>query len=717
MPTLMECLREQSAIIVLKKLKNGQIGLVTQTAALFLVDPDSCVLNGRFQLPASQLTPRNCAFSPDGRYFAFTQYEPNAIRVIDLRTKQVVRSYATQEHPVELLTFDPRSSYLVAGTKTGRVFVWRTESTNLIARLSSFPEYDGTQFKIENTFVSTAAFKGTLIATSGYGGSIVVTNLQTQANTQRIKPGKVRIDAISFLDESRLLSGNIDGVVSLIHLDKKRPIQRTSTTLGPIAHLLVLPNQHFALAASKYNHIALIKLDTMRTLDNAFISVEAPIRSLCLADPNTLFVGLEDGSAQRISLAPLETFDYLIQTASYVEAYALSEHEPLLQQRSSYKQLENIFSQAYEYALQQLCANQTASARDALSPFMGIPSKEQRLFSLFEAFEHYPRLLELIKKERYNLIYSLTMRFPLLTETPAFNTVEEQWNVLFTKAQRLVLTGQKEEAKKLLYPFNTVAGKSPFIRLLLDHPEAFIEFSRALDEKDFPKIKQLSKSYPVLQQTPTYRALVTDPETLTDEIIHALKRKAFEKADILYTLLCELVHSAENSELGSFIDKSKKLNALYEKKKLMACYEFIDTHPELSILPLTAKLEAQWMRQIKECESAALVGNVVSIKKILGPLILLKTRSERTGNLLRVSYQMQIKLFLSKDLYERAKEGIFNYIDFFGMDVEVRQIIKLLAKRGVQITLTQEQQEHRHRSLWLVEAKHGIADSISDQKK
>ena len=717
MPTLMECLHEQSAVIVLKKLKNEQIGLVTQTAALFLVDPDTCALNGRFQLPDFKPTSRNCAFSPDGRYFAFAQYEPNAIRIIDLRTKEVVRSYATQEHPVELLTFDPRSSYLVAGTKTGRVFVWRTESTNLIARLSSFPEYDGTQFKIENTFVSASAFKGTLIATSGYGGSIVVTNLQTQANTQRLKPGKVRIDALCFLDESRLLCGNIDGVVSLIHLDKKRPIQRTSTTLGPIIHLFILPNHHYALAASRYNHIALINLDTMRVTDNTFITVDSPIRSLSMADANTLFVGMEEGSLQRVSLAPLETFDYLMQNVSYDEAYALSEQEPLLQQRSSYKQLETIFSQAYENALQKLCLNQTADAREILSPFMTVPSKEKRIYALFEAFEYYPRMLELIKKERYTLIYSLIMRFPILQETPAYNTVEEQWNTLFNQAQRLVLTGQKEEAKKLLYPFNTVVSKSSFIRLLLDHPEAFTEFSKALGDKDFPKIKELSKSHPVLQQTPTYRALVTDPETLTDEIIHALKRKAFEKADILYTLLCELVHSSENKALESFIDKSKKLNALYEKKKLMASYEFVDTHPELSILPLTAKLEAQWMRMIKECESAALVGNVASIKKVLGPLILLKTRSERIGNLLRVAYQMQIKLFLSKDLFDRAEEGILNYIHFFGMDVEMRQILKLLAKRGQQITLTQEQQEHRHRALWLVEAKHGIADSISDQKR
>ena len=136
--------------------------------------------------------------------------------------------------------------------------------------------------------------------------------------------------------------------------------------LGPIMHILPLPNHKYALAASKYTHVALIHLETMRVVNNAFITFGASIRSLCLADAHTLLAGLDDGSIVKVNLLPVTKLDGYLDCGDYKEAYALCEHEPLLQYTGSYKVLETHFDQCHAEAKLLLSQNRIKAARELL---------------------------------------------------------------------------------------------------------------------------------------------------------------------------------------------------------------------------------------------------------------------------------------------------------------------------------------------------------------
>ena len=132
-----------SPVMLAQTLQNGNIAVVTKHDGICIYNPETSETVAQLKIDELESDNSTFAFSHDGGYFAFSHNTSKgyALRLIDINTKSLVRSYATKDNPIERLAFGPSSTYIVAGTSTGRVFLWRVDSVNLIARLSSFPEY------------------------------------------------------------------------------------------------------------------------------------------------------------------------------------------------------------------------------------------------------------------------------------------------------------------------------------------------------------------------------------------------------------------------------------------------------------------------------------------------------------------------------------------------------------------------------------------------
>jgi hypothetical protein len=716
MPEFRPCLREAAAVTMLQRLADGRIGAVTEAGELFRFDPLTCEVEGRRRI--SELLPSRqaAAFSEDGRYFAFAHATPkgDAVRIVEIASGALVRSYAAHENPVELLRFDPTGSYLIAGTTTGRVFLWRTDGSSLIARLSSFPEYTPHLLTLpKQNYVSAATFSEHLVATSGCGGSIVLTNIRTQANTRRIKPGKARIDAMLFWDERHLVAANEDGIILLIPTDRHHPTRRIGTGIGRIMQLLLLPDGHFLLAASAFNHVALINLDTMEVVNNHYITTPATIRSMVLGDAHTVLFGMEDGTIGAVELSPFRMFKRMVDEARYAEAYALGDAEPILRESTAFRALDNLFREHYDRALRFLAEGRREDAHHLLLPFMRVPSKGETIRALFTAFDHYPRFRHLVDEKRYSGAYGLSVQYPPLQATAPYNEMERSWEKAFLSAQKLVLVGREQEARRELEDFLTVTDKSPYIRLLLYNKEVLVAFAKALNSRDYVALKKLTESEPILRRTPSYRAVMEDAESILEVIMEAIRSDAFDKADLLCSDLLQIPHLAHHHQnISRFVEKAEKLAALENKGEPLRFYELLDYAPELAVLPRAKKAEEAWNTMIRTCEEAALHGNTAAIKKTLGELLILDTRSDKIGNLLRVSYQMQIKYLLSKKEAEAAGRAIERYIEIFGIDNETRQLMKLLHTMGEALILSEAQRQNRPRSLWLTVTQGELPDRL-----
>lgn len=708
---------EDSPIIALQSLENGKIGVVAASKAVFHFDLESGEILHHFRSDELQPTAHGTAFSRDGSRFAFAHKTSKgyAVRIIDPASKKLLRSYATQENPVELLAFDPTGTYLIAGTTTGRVFLWRTDGNNLIARLSSFPEYTPHVMALpKENFVSAAAFYDYLLATTGYGGSIVVTNVHTLANTKRIKPGKARIEALIFLDERRLVAGNEDGVLMLIHTDEHHNTRRIGTGIGPIKHLLTLPYPRFILAASTFNHIALIDIEAMEVIDKRFISLHSPIRGMTLTANETLLIGMENGEVVETPLSPFCDFDLLLKEARYPEAYGLCDAEPYLKLSRRFSELETAFDTYYAKAHRFLSEGRREDAHALLLPYMKTASKAKQVQALFVAFDHYPRLRHLISEQKYATAYSLSTQHLPLRGSPVYKQMEELWQKAYMNAQKLALKGNDKEARQSFGNFLTVPEKSPYIRLLLQNKAVLIAFAKALKSKDYVALKKLTEREPILKDTPSYKAAMQNADTNIEEIMEAIKAGQFDKAELLCNELLRVPHLAHHHEkVSRFIEKSKKLSALYKSGQNFALYEMLDHFPDLEVLPIAKEAEVHWNSLVKGCEEAALKGNAAAIKMQLGDMITLSSRSDKIGNLLRTAYQMQIKALLARKAIDPAGYAIEHYIDLFGIDNEIRLLIQLLNTNGEDIFLSDEQLQNRPRSLWLAKTEGKVPDRLN----
>jgi hypothetical protein len=717
MPKLTSLRHEASTITMMQRLSDGRVGVVTDAHGIYLFNPADATIESHFKIDELQPLEHSTAFSSDGSFFAFAHNTPkgNAVRIIDMTSKDLVRSYATQENSVELLEFDPTGTYIVAGTTTGRVFLWRTDGNNLIARLSSFPEYTPHLLTLPtNNYVSAAAFDTNLVATTGYGGSIVITNVLTQANTKRLKPGKLRIDAMLFLDAHHLIAGNEEGVVSLIHTEENHPTRRVAAGVGAIKHLVLLPNGHFLLAASEYNHIALINLESMEVLNNRYITTNSPVRTMTLSNEHSVLIGMLNGEILHVDLSPYSDFNQLVEEGRYQEAYALCDNEPFIKESAEYRQLDLVFEERYEKAHTFLERKQREDALHILMPFMKVPGKGKAIRSLFNAFDTFPRFAHLVSQKKYSIAYGLCTQHPHLKKTLPYATMEQAWEKAFSTAQKLVLQGHEKQARQAFDQFLTVAEKSQYIRLLLHNKAILVAFAKAIAAKDYISLKNLTEQEPILRQIPSYHTVMESTDTIIEVIMDAIKHEQYDKADLLCGELLQIPHLAHHYDnVNRFITKAKKLSALHNAGKIYEVYETLDRSTELNVLPLAKEMEEKWNKMMQACEEAALHGHTAVIKNTLGNMIMLSSRSEKIGNLLRISYQMQIKFFLARNNPDKAGRSIERYIELFGIDNETRLLIKLLNKKGEDLFLTDEQQQNRPRGLWLSVTDGNLPDQLA----
>jgi hypothetical protein len=669
-PVLLTALR--SKIITLAWLHQERLGVVTDDKKAVLINSNNGAVEKNFGFASLGTHANRIAFSPNGNRFIYAHAQH--IYVIDLETQKAIHRVTIDTAQIDILCFDNSSNYIVVGTDQGRVFTWHCDPMQMLSRLTSFPEHTHKMMPPLRNYVSAIANYKHLVASSGYGDSVVISNLSTGVSPIRIYPGRSRVNVIVFLDESKVLIGNDEGKVVKLFIHENRPHRQVSASIGAIKHLLVLSDRTFALAASTHKDIALLNIETMEVIESHYLSFKQNITSIVLGSDMLVYVALESGEIFSVKLMPVELLKNRIENRQYELAYALIEEVPLLKQSSWFEDLEKIFSQHYAKAIRSLLLRDDPGAFHHLEAFIRTASKKKIIQELFYAFHHYPRLQFLLKKGRLSAAYGLVEEHRALRMTPEFQAIEKQWERYFEQAQKLIIQGKEAEAKKLLQAFNMVSSKAPLIRLVLEVSTDILIFSKAIASRDYKSLHLMSKRYPSLKLMPSYQSVIEEAEALIEAIMNALKEDQFEKAQASCELLLEVPHLKKHYEhISRFIQKAEHLFRAQTDNELRQCYATLDSFVELAILPRSKILESQWQERIQQCETAALAGDAKAILKRIKAVMPLPSRQEKLGSLLRLTYLLQLKGLAIED--KRFETGVMQYLKFFGNDNEMRTLL------------------------------------------
>ncbi|MDD5212440.1 MAG: hypothetical protein PHV62_08485, partial [Sulfuricurvum sp.] len=387
-----------------------------------------------------------------------------------------------------------------------------------------------------------------------------------------------------------------------------------------------------------------------------------------------LLVATQNGELFEFDLQPVSRLEALIASNAYEEAYRFCEEEPLLQESQSYAQLESIFHDTIQKVKHALEKGTMDHVNELLNPFKNIKSKE--IAPLLNAFSYVERLKFLYESRKLSPFYGLAEHLPLLQSTTFYKQAEKTWAECFTKAQKLMLLSKTKEAQKELEAFAAVNSKRPLIQLLIHHFDVMKIYSKAIHERDYSLLNQLTRQYPILRKLPSYTQLIEEAGELENAIIEAFKNQAFEHASLLLHALSDIVQYEETyAAVKHFSTQASNLHHAISNQHWRNAYHLIDSHPELMILPWAEELERQWQEKLLLCEKYATHGDIISIKKTLENLMNLPERYERIGNILRMAYQIQLKNLQSKK-QKSFSSGVSNYCKLFGIDTEIRHLLK-----------------------------------------
>ncbi len=701
MPIINDCQQARSEITAFTKLRNNSFAFSTAYHGAKIITNKECAIQLGFKDQNLNFKTIAVCFSGDAKLIAFTT--KTYLHIANMQENKIIKSIYTDKEELNILAFDLSSQYIVAGSKKGRVLLYKYNSNSQLSRLCSFP-HQRTEAKIKDNFVSSITFQKNLLAVSGYGGAIFIIDIQSRANKISLIHGISTKRALHFLNENTIMSGDDDGNLQIISIYDNTLIKSINLPFKKIAQIISIPKTKYLIVHANTNIILIIDSVEHKIIHNNYLEFEDTIYMLEAIDDKTLIVCLKNQKILRVKLPNREKLKSLILYNSLDEAYALIEKEPMLQNTLEHKSLQNLYDKAYREAADALINQNISLAKDLLEIYEDVTSKKESIRMLFQSFKHYNRFKTLYLEKRYALAYAMSTKFPPLKITKQYESMEIRWKETFTNAQRHILLKKPDYAKALFKEYLTVSSKRPIIQLILKHNELFLDFLRALERKDFKKVNEISKKNRLFTQMPIYTILQSDIQKSIHRIEAYIKKN---KIDLARKSLKKIEGTPDFSQkieqLHSMCDDMIKFQDLYEQNDFYACYELMDLSPHLGFSELGELLQKHYSKLMDGCEEYASKGNIQGIKALLGELITLSSRKDRVGDLLRVSFRVQVKYFLAKKKFRSAQSIIYSYIDIFTQDSEISALMKKYETlSNEKLAITQVEGEKLSRDSWLL---------------
>nr|WP_321267232.1 hypothetical protein [uncultured Sulfurimonas sp.] len=699
MPIIHDCQQARSEITAFSKLNDNFFAFATKYHGAKIINAKECELEFSFKNQYLDFNTTAVSFSPNGKLIAYANQ--THLYIADIKTKEIIKTIFLDAQKITILAFDLSSTYIVAGSTQGRVLLFKYNSTSQLSRLCSFA-YQNLKTGIEKNFVSSICFHKNFLAVSGYGGVIFIINMLSGSNTSLFTHNSTHKKALYFLNEETIVSGDNNGNISFVSIPDSKIIKSIDLPIGKISQIVPIKNTKYLIVHANTNTIYIIDSKEYKIVHNKYVKFKDDILFVETIDSQTMIVALKNQKIIYVELPSRERLSSLILHNSLKDAYELLEKEPMLHNTMEHKSLEKIFNKDYTDAANALINQNKELATQLLKSYEDISCKQESLKMLFKTFENYNRFKTLYLEKKYALAYAMSTKFPALKITKQYENMEAKWKETFANAQRHILMGKPDYAKTLLMEYVTVASKRPIIELILKHNKLFIDFLRALDKKNFKRVNEIARQNVLFTKMPVYETLEKDIQKSINRIKAYIKKNKIELAKkSLVKIDGTPKFSNQVTKLYSMCNEMQSLHDAYKKDDFYACYELVDRFSHLNFSELGELLQKHWLKLMNECEEYALRGNIQSIKAVLGELITLEGRKDRIGNLLRVSFQVQIKYFLSKKKFKSAKSVIYSYIDIFTKDSEVSSLMsKYESMANEKLAITLEENSNLSRYSW-----------------
>lgn len=315
----------------------------------------------------------------------------------------------------------------------------------------------------------------------------------------------------------------------------------------------------------------------------------------------------------------------------------------------------------------------------------------------------------LIANKSFEQAFDLVSDNSFLQETIGYDKLDYIYHSAFNKAIEALRQEKIPKAAQLLEKFKNIKSKKMQIIALFQDFKHYDRFRLYIKEKKYAIAYAISSKHSSLTLTQEYEKM----ELIFKKSFHLAKSQMqLSQKDLAKeTLSSYLTILSKRDAIKNLLDgrqqenkfdiDKRKLLLLYEKNNFKECYELID-ESNIKDLELVELLEKHWIKLMLKCEEFALDGNIKEIKKSLGELISTKTRADKIGDILRVAFYSKIDVLLKEKNFNSAQNIIYSYIDIFGEDIELKDIMKKFERSSSKkLAITQNQSSRESRYNWL----------------
>ena len=698
---VIKCFESNKKVYSLEEYDSSLVALITRTKSVDIFDPSQCETLKNIYSDLLKEETTALAFHPKLDLMAIANGE--TLYIIEAKQHKILETINTHDGEITLLSFVASAPYLISGTKNGRVIQYRYEGKIHISRLCSFP-YSRVGYKaiIQNNYVSAIASNTQYVASSGYGGAVTLVKFNSHAKKITFTASESKINTITFLNEKKIIFANIEGMIFIAHIRRNAAIKKIHTQTLNILKILPLENTDYALVVSKTTKIMLIDLEKRKVIKDNFLEFKKEITSVVLLNTNELLILFCDSTIEKVLLKSQVDLKEHLQKDELPKALQLIEQNPFLAKTQEALKVEQEYNKLSKKALMYLIMSNNMEKLSLLKPFEVIRSKKDDEKKILQAHKNYQQFYQHFKNKKYALAYALAKQYPALKLTPLYQKMETTYKATFTQAQKKLLNKKLEDAKTLLLPYMTVPSKKALIHLLIYQNREFISFIQALATKDYETVNKLIKQEKLLAEIPSFVALKEEHSKELQKIKTCIKEAQIELAEKLLSKVSDTsLFQEELQSLKEQVKKAQELLNAYEKDNFIECYEILDANSELEVMQLAQLLENHWNKLIDKCEIFALDGDIKSVQEKLGELINVASRRDKVGDLLRLCFHSKIKYELNSGSFESVENFIYSYIDIFGKDSEIKQLMKNYEKASHKtLAITVLQEEYKPRDAW-----------------
>lgn len=665
-------------ILLLKTLQDGKLAIIDSHNALRIIDPATFAVIGGFKssIEHDRIVGSHVDVSDDGKYSVSIVPGTNKAALFSVPKKELLYKTGRHTGEIESVAIDSQNRYCVTCGQDGKGFLWVLKTARLAFTLP--PHAD---------FITAVSFddQGQWIATGSFDRSINVLNLTTMKSPMKLSAHTSVIKKIIFLNEGRLVSVEKDGNVIIWDIRTGRIVKRMAKMNDEVTTMVSSADKRFLFIGTKLGYIGLYNTVTMEQVKHRYIKERESITSMAfLHDPFRLAVGTAEGNVHVYSLfGDEQALMQMLRERAYKRFYEAVEGNPLIQYSKPYEAVEKMWSEVVNKSRILLEKGEKVKAKELLDLFAGVPRKAPFISQMLQSYDKYSQFRAYVQEERYSLAYSMAKQYPAFQETDPYRLMELRWKKSFAKAQELIVqAGGEEAARQLLAPYRGISDKTALMQQMFEQRRMYEYFKKVISERNFVKFFELIKVHSFLKEFPEYAAVMEYADKLYMQVQKAYLEGDYATARRGSEVLSAFPdYAAEAHELGDTIRVKHLFYDAIKSNNMVNAFSYLSSYPLLYETPEAQVLERQWAQIVDQAQKYAAKGLAIETYNVFEPYQGIRDKYTAMAGVIAQAYCVQLEKALRIHApQENVELGIRRYIEWFGIDDAVSQIVDVFKK-------------------------------------